>query len=233
MVVSWFSRLRPPRAVHPTSLRQSVRVESSRFDGLNDNLYVTSAIQSTGGEVSVFVVAQREGGLDAQLGGTNARVLGSSEFDLLSGSVNGFAPKIFKFSDANKTILSVKLGREDLTQSDFFKGDIAEVLIFNRYLRLSESQKVEGYLAHKWRATDTLVPASLQGNCPGIRQQSVSENRCRSRWIRSNQVESVCWVSGCSIKTMPVIPRAMSTMARWSAVLSPRIRLSAAEKPLT
>ena len=54
--------------------------------------------------------------------------------------------------------MNVKLGREDLTQSDFFKGDIAEVLIFNRYLRLSESQKVEGYLAHKWRATDTLAP---------------------------------------------------------------------------
>ena len=32
-----------------------------RFDGLNDNLYVTSAIQSLGGEVSAFVVAQREG----------------------------------------------------------------------------------------------------------------------------------------------------------------------------
>ncbi len=129
-----------------------------RFDGLNDNLYVTSAIQSVGDEVSVFVVAQREGGLDAQTNGQNARILGSSEFDLLAGSANGFAPKIFKFFDANKTIMNVKFGREDLTQSDFFQGDIAEVLVFNRYLTSSESLKVEGYLAHKWRATDTLVP---------------------------------------------------------------------------
>ena len=129
-----------------------------RFDGLNDNLFVTTPIQSVGAEVSVFVVAQREGGLDAQLGGLTARVIGSSEFDVLSGSVNGFVPKIFKFFDANKTIMNVKLGREDLTQSDFFKGDIAEVLVFNRFLTNSERQKVEGYLAHKWRATDTLVP---------------------------------------------------------------------------
>uniref|UniRef100_UPI00351994C4 DnaB-like helicase N-terminal domain-containing protein n=1 Tax=Alloalcanivorax venustensis TaxID=172371 RepID=UPI00351994C4 len=33
---------------------------------------------------------------------------------------------------------------------------ILEVLVFDRFLLPSEKAKVEGYLAHKWRATDSL-----------------------------------------------------------------------------
>ena len=52
--------------------------------------------------------------------------------------------------------MNFKVGREDSAQSDFFKGDILEVLVFDRFLLASERAKVEGYLAHKWRATDSL-----------------------------------------------------------------------------
>ncbi len=40
--------------------------------------------------------------------------------------------------------------------SDFFNGTISEVLIYNRALSTSERQRVEGYLAWKWRINNSL-----------------------------------------------------------------------------
>ena len=40
--------------------------------------------------------------------------------------------------------------------SDFFNGTISEVLIYNRALSTSERQRVEGYLAWKWRINSSL-----------------------------------------------------------------------------
>ena len=72
------------------------------------------------------------------------------------GNESPYSTKIDFYGDANNTVMNFKIGREDSSQSDFFKGDILEVLVFDRFLLPTEKSKVEGYLAHKWRATESL-----------------------------------------------------------------------------
>ena len=105
-----------------------------------------------GGAVNVFVVSRRT---EKQEGVISARLIGSSAFDMVI-QMKPYETKIDFYGDANNTIMNFKVGREDSSQSDFFKGDILEVLVFDRFLLASERAKVEGYLAHKWRATDSL-----------------------------------------------------------------------------
>ena len=124
-----------------------------RFDGVNDHLFATTALVSVGGAVNAFVVSRRT---EKQEGVTTARLIGSSAFDMIIPNEQPYETKIDFYGDANNTIMNFKIGREDSSQSDFFKGDILEVLVFDRFLLAYRKAKVEGYLAHKWRGTDSL-----------------------------------------------------------------------------
>ena len=55
---------------------------------------------------------------------SNARLIGSSAFDMFIPTENSYATKVDFYGDANNTIMNFKVGREDSSQSDFFKGDI-------------------------------------------------------------------------------------------------------------
>ena len=127
-----------------------------RFDGVNDHFFATTALRDSGVAVNVFVVSRRT---EKQEGVNTARLIGSSAFDMFVGNESPYSTKIDFYGDANNTVMNFKIGREDSSQSDFFKGDILEVLVFDRFLLPTEKSKVEGYLAHKWRATESLNSA--------------------------------------------------------------------------
>ena len=86
---------------------------------------------SEGGAVNAFVVSRRT---EKQEGVISARLIGSSAFDMFIGNESPYETKIDFYGDANNTIMNFKIGSEDSSQSDFFKGDILEVLVFDRFL---------------------------------------------------------------------------------------------------
>jgi hypothetical protein len=73
-----------------------------------------------------------------------------------SGSNAGFPAIIAKKYGTAGTLTNIKLGKSASSTSNDFGGDLGELLIFTRQLTTTEEQKVEGYLAHKWGATDSL-----------------------------------------------------------------------------
>ena len=145
----------PTSSARPTYKANQIGSRGAmNFDGVNDHFYATTALRDVGGAVNVFVVSRRT---ENQEGVSNARLIGSSAFDMFIPTENSYATKIDFYGDANNTIMNFKVGREDSSQSDFFKGEILEVLVFDRFLLASEKSKVEGYLAHKWRGTDSSI----------------------------------------------------------------------------
>ena len=54
------------------------------------------------------------------------------------------------------SLTNLKIGKSASSTTNDFGGDLGELLIFTRQLTTSEEQKVEGYLAHKWGATNSL-----------------------------------------------------------------------------
>ena len=72
-------------------------------------------------------------------------------------------------ADSGANLTNLKIGRDTANSSYDFGGDIGEIMIFTRKLGLTEEQKVEGYLAHKWGGTAaTGRGSSLQGCCSGL-----------------------------------------------------------------
>ena len=79
---------------------------------------------------------------------------------MASAGTGSYAPYVAKQSaDSGATLTNLKIGRDTASGTTDFGGDMGEILIFTRKLGLSEEQKVEGYLAHKWGGTGAL-PAS-------------------------------------------------------------------------
>ena len=111
-----------------------------RFDGVNDHFFATTALRDVGGAVNVFVVSRRT---EKQEGVTSARLIGSSAFDMFIGNESPYATKIDFYGDANNTIMNFKVGREDSSQSDFFKGDILEILVFDRFFSLRRKPRLK------------------------------------------------------------------------------------------
>ena len=58
---------------------------------------------------------------------------------------------------SGETLTDIKIGKDGATALHDFGGDVAEVLIFDRELSAEETEKVEGYLAHRWGGADSLV----------------------------------------------------------------------------
>ncbi|MEL0099461.1 MAG: hypothetical protein VW907_07905, partial [Opitutae bacterium] len=90
-------------------------------------------------------------------GDASGHLVSESSWSLVpSGSNAGFPAIIAKKSGTAGTLTNIKLGKSASSTSNDFGGDLGELLIFSRQLTSSEEQKVEGYLAHRWGATDSL-----------------------------------------------------------------------------
>ncbi|MBC8348793.1 MAG: putative Ig domain-containing protein, partial [Verrucomicrobia bacterium] len=70
--------------------------------------------------------------------------------------------RLASYNNESTNIDRVSVGNDPATGYGQFIGDIAEILVFDRFLPEAEVQMVEGYLAHKWEVTDDLVGNSYK-----------------------------------------------------------------------
>ncbi|NDH16654.1 MAG: hypothetical protein EBY48_06190, partial [Opitutae bacterium] len=123
-----------------------------RFDGNGDILNV-STIRAESGGYSAYAAVRRP----STSGDASGHLVSESGWNLVpSGSNAGFPAIIAKKSGTAGTLTNIKLGKSASSSTNDFGGDLGELLIFSRQLTSTEEQKVEGYLAHKWGATDSL-----------------------------------------------------------------------------
>ena len=73
-----------------------------------------------------------------------------------SSSDAAFSAMIAKKKGSTGSLSNIKIGKSVASTTNDFGGDLGELLIFTRELNSTEEQKVEGYLAHRWGATDSL-----------------------------------------------------------------------------
>ena len=128
-----------------------------RFDGIDDFFNIDTVRTTTGG-YHAFVVSQR---LISGSGDSGAYLLKESGWNIVASSGTGaYSPFVAEsFADNGATLSNLKIGRDPGNGLKDFGGDIGEILLFNRKLSLTEEQKVEGYLAHKWGGS-TNLPAN-------------------------------------------------------------------------
>jgi hypothetical protein len=131
-----------------------------RFGG-GDQLEIP-AIREATGEVSIFIVAQR---LPAQAaaegwqrwisadGGAENDDRGPS-FSLHDGAQSAaFEPLILEKREGRVKIGRMSLGRNERSQGNFLRGDIAEILVFDRdFIAEGQLRDVRRYLSRKWAA---------------------------------------------------------------------------------
>ncbi|MBT7742505.1 MAG: hypothetical protein HN727_11945, partial [Opitutae bacterium] len=70
--------------------------------------------------------------------------------------------RLASYKNESTNIDRVSIGNDPATGYGQFMGDIAEILVFDRFLPESEVQMIEGYLAHKWEVTEDLVGNSFK-----------------------------------------------------------------------
>ena len=135
-----------------------------RFDGANDSLVVGTIRDGQGG-VQVFVVAQR---LAGQVNGPRwQRILsawdgiGTNDWSGSSwalaaprdgmGDPVEFGPDISRMNrSAGMEIDNLTLGSNSKHGNNYFSGDIAEVIVYDRELTSEERGTINNYLAEKW-----------------------------------------------------------------------------------
>ena len=139
--------LKPTRQANSFGSKPAVR-----FDGQGDLLAVSS-IRSEIGGYSVYASVRRPN----QMGDTNGHLVSESSWSLIPDGSNAAFPAIVaKNKGTSGSLTNLKLGKSSSSTTNDFGGDLGELLIFTRELNSTEEQKVEGYLAHKWGATNSL-----------------------------------------------------------------------------
>ena len=139
-----------------------------RFDGTNDRMDV-GTILSTTSEIEVFLVAHKE----ASDGETWQRIIssfgsGSSndwtapnwhihKYAQPSGITSSFGNRLFNHTYLSHKIQNLRIGALATKSVDYYKGDIAELIVFRQVLTAGDKQRVQGYLAHKWGFVDSLT----------------------------------------------------------------------------
>ncbi len=140
------------------------KLDAVRFNGAQF-LKLQNAIRERKGELAVFVVAQR---LRSQASGDKWQRLVSSwdgktsndnkkpSFCLTApkdGSPGEFGPTVFDLFEDDAALGSLAIGANSATSGDKFKGDIAEILVFDRgFVAEDPVQLVLKYLSLKWNA---------------------------------------------------------------------------------
>ena len=74
-----------------------------------------------------------------------------------SGITSSFDNRLFNHTYLTRKIQNLRIGAAAKSTTDYFKGDIAELIVFRQSLNSGEKQKVQGYLAHKWGFVDSLA----------------------------------------------------------------------------
>ena len=170
------------------------------FDGTGDFLYLVDSLRLTAGPISAFVMSKR----DVQGGDSAAYLLGENSWNLTAGPGNSpYSPEIKKFfASSGKTITNLKIGKDGTSSSFDFAGDIAEVLIFARELTSEETEKVEGYLAHRWGGTDSLPLSHTYRDLP-------------PSFDNSPKITMKPYVSPVGVVPIPLNPAIISSMNVW------------------
>ena len=133
------SGFRPTYAVSAFGDRPGIRFASGQS-------MLIGTIRADADGVHAFVVAKGSGvGIGATDGSDGWTV------EVKQGS------SLSSYKNEYTNIDRVAIGNDPATGYGQFLGDIAEVLIFDRYLSETEAQMVEGYLAHKWEVTEDLI----------------------------------------------------------------------------
>lgn len=160
------------RAGIPISISTGTNISSSRFY-LYNNLSVNNR---------TFIIGARRLDTDnftqkstLSVFPANATTIYGSKLDLqnatLTHNVNGTAQNPVSFltsgSTSNTAPLRCIVGcNSDLAASAFFSGFISEIIITNNNLTNTDSNKLEGYLAHKWLLSNSLPSNHPYKNSP-------------------------------------------------------------------
>ena len=159
-----------------------------RFDGNGDILNVSS-IRTTAGAYSVYALTRRA----VDSGDANAHLVSESSWALIPNTTNAsFTAKIAKQSAVSgSTLTNIKLGKSASSSSNDFGGDLGELLLFNRQLTNLEEQQVEGYLAHKWGAANSLDSNHTYKDVPSCLQQRTTNRGAERSGIPSSSRLSI------------------------------------------
>ncbi|WP_259741082.1 family 16 glycosylhydrolase [Pseudomonas frederiksbergensis] len=190
------STLRPQRVESALNGRSVVR-----FSG--DSAFVGKTIRSAKGPVTVLIVSRR---LPDQAGATPWQRLFSSRpksadndnvlpnFAISLEQTNAYEPTVSVLELYDVPIGPYAVGRNVIGNSDNFRGDIAEVLVYDRaFSSLAERQRAFQYLADKWSVAipaqaDTWPRVGPLGSLP--RQTNthlpVSDQSNAGRWVLDN-----------------------------------------------
>ena len=123
-----------------------------RFDGNGDFLFVMGALAEDGGDSSIYVVHQRK----VESGADGGIVIDEATGEIASSGATPYGLTISSLQQVGATLKNIKIGKDAAVTTKNFGGEIHEVLIYSKKLALQDHLKVEGYLAHKWGATDSL-----------------------------------------------------------------------------
>jgi len=153
---------------HGHDARSSGQVRRIAFSGnlaslrLDDG-YLDAPSFVSEGDVTAFVVSQKT----QPGGGSLARLLSSmgGEVDWrapswcisLGRDTAPFGPRLNLARPQGARTRGLRLGREMVTGNSAFKGDLAEILIYNRALSAGELRFVKNYLETKWKVGDPSV----------------------------------------------------------------------------
>ena len=152
----------------PAAASLPLRVENAlngrsvlRFNGAS--AFTGQAIRTSKGSVTVFVVSRR---LPDQAGGKAWQRLFSSRpqladndnvapnFGLSVQQTGAYAPTVAFLETTNVPIGPFAVARNVVGTSEILRGDIAEVLVYDRLLASqAERQQVSDYLSKKWSVT--------------------------------------------------------------------------------
>ena len=163
---------------------------SVRFDGTGDFLNV-STLRSEVGGYSAYAATRRPD----QAGDNNGRIASESTWHLTPSGSNAEYPSIVvKSTGSSGSLTNIKLGKNSASSTEDFGGDVGELLIFTRQLTTSEEQKVEGYLAHRWGATN-----SLEANHPYKNVAPIFDNKPLIRDLSEISNSSITNISGMEV----------------------------------
>ncbi len=123
------------------------------FDGTGDFMYVMGALDEDGGDSSIYVVHQRK----VESGSDGGIIVDEYTADIPSNGKMPYDIKVSSLQQVGATLKNIKIGKDATVSTLNFGGLIHELLVFKQKLSISDHKMVEGYLAHKWGATDALV----------------------------------------------------------------------------
>ena len=163
---------------------------SVRFDGTGDFLNV-STLRSEVGGYSAYAATRRPD----QAGDNNGRIASESTWHLTPSGSNAEYPSIVvKSTGSSGSLTNIKLGKNPPPPQRTLVGMWANCSSSPANSPASEEQKVEGYLAHRWGATN-----SLDTNHPYKNVAPIFDNKPLIRDLSEISNSSITNISGMEV----------------------------------